>query len=107
MNDTNVIDSCKASLPVQHASNIELISRSDTCVVIDSELHPSRMRKASLLFAPLGVSVHTDYSAFPMYTPTKPLIGFHIKYKTVLFPILYMLFIFYILIIKCKYMYKQ
>ena len=35
-----------------------------------------------LLFAPLAVCVHTGCSAFPFYTPTKPLIQLHIKYKT-------------------------
>ena len=58
--------------------------RSDTGVaVIGSEPHLCRMCKTSLLFAPLAARVYTDCSAFPFYTPTKPLIQLHIKYKTV------------------------
>ena len=36
-----------------------------------------------LLFAPLTVGVHAGCSAFPFYTTIKPLILFHIEYKTV------------------------
>ena len=74
MNYTNLIDSCRTS---------NSIARSDTGVVIDSEPHPSRTCKTSLLFAPLAVRVYTGCSAFPFYTPTKPLIQLQIKYKTV------------------------
>ena len=42
--------------------------------------------QTSLLFAPLAVRVYTSCSVFPFYTPTKPLIQLHIKYKTVWFP---------------------
>ena len=41
----------------------------------------SRTSKTSLLFAPLAVRVHTGFSAFPFYTPTKLLLRFHIRYK--------------------------
>ena len=86
MNKMNLIDSRQAQLPVQYAWNIELIFRYDTGVVIDSEPHLSRTCKTSFLFAQKAVHVHTGWSAFPFYTPTKPLIRLHIKYKTVLFP---------------------
>ena len=81
MNDTDMIDSCQAHLPVQQALNIEL-----TGVVIDSEPHLSYMCKTSLLFAPLAVSVHSGCSAFLFYSPTKLLIQLHINYKAVCFP---------------------
>ena len=57
-----------------------------TGVVIDSELHLSCTCKTSLLFAPLAVRVQAGCSAFPFYTPTKPLIRLYFKYKTVLIP---------------------
>ena len=82
-NGINLIYSCQADLPVQYASN-----RSDTGVVIDCEPHLGRTCKTNLLFAPSADRVHTGCSAFPFYTPTKPFIQLHIKYKTVLFPIL-------------------
>ena len=66
MNYTNLIDNCQAHLPMQYASNIELI------------------RKTSLLFAPLAVRVQSGCSAFPFYTSTKPLIQLYFQYKTVL-----------------------
>ena len=81
MNDTNLNYSCQAHLPMQYASNIELIRQMDPGGVIDSESQRSRTCKTNLLFAPLAVRVHTGYSAFPFYTPTKPLTGLHIKYK--------------------------
>ena len=86
MNDTYLIDSCQAHLPMQYASDNDSFARSDTGVVIDSEPHQSRTCKTSLLFAPLAVRVHTGCSTFLFYTPTKPLIWLYIKYKTVLFP---------------------
>ena len=85
MNDINWIDKCQAHLPIQYS-----FARSDTGDVIDSEPHLSGMCKRDVqnksLFAPLAVCVLTGCSAFPFYTPTKPLIQLHIKYKTVLFP---------------------
>ena len=63
MNDTNMIDSCQAHLPMLRTSNS--FARRDTSIVIDSELHLSRTCKTSLLFAPLAVRVHTGCSAFP------------------------------------------
>ena len=57
MNDTNLIDSCQAHLPMKRTSNINSFARSDTGVVIDSEPHLSRTCKANLLFAPLVVCV--------------------------------------------------
>ena len=61
MNGTHMIDSCQTHLPLQYASNMELICQSDTVVVIDSEPQPSHMCKTSLLFAPLAVHVHADF----------------------------------------------
>ena len=69
-------------------------SRGDTGVVIDSEPHLSRTCKPSFGFATLAVCVHTGRFVFLFYTPTKPLIQLHIKYKTVLFPKLYFVYIF-------------
>ena len=87
INDTNMIYSYQAHLPVQYTSNIELIcQKCHTGVVIDSEPHPSHTCKTRLLFAALAVRVYSGCSAFPFYTPTTPLILFDIKYKTVLFP---------------------
>ena len=40
----------------------------------------------SLLFAPLAVRVQAGCSAFPFYTPTKPLIRLYFKYKIVSVP---------------------
>ena len=62
MNDTNLIDSCQAHLPMQYASNIEL--RSDTGIVIESEPHLSRTCKTSLLCALLAVRIQAGYVAF-------------------------------------------
>ena len=86
MNDINLIDSCQAHLPMQDALNTISFAMNDTGIVIDSEPNPGRTCKTSFLFAPLADRVHTDCSAFPFCTPTKPFIPFHIKYKTVLFP---------------------
>ena len=70
MNDINLIDNCQAHLPVQYASNIKFIcQKCHWCCD-----HLSCTCKTSLLFAPLAVRVHTGCSAFPFYTPTKPLI---------------------------------
>ena len=81
MKDINLIDSCQAHLPMQYPSNIKFIARSDTGVLIDSEPHPSCACKSIRLV----VCVHAGCSAFLFYTPTKPLIQLHIKYKTVFF----------------------
>ena len=63
-----------------------LFARCNTGVVIDSKPHLSGTYKTSFLFAPLAVCVLTGCFTFPFYTPTKPLMQLHIKYKTVLFP---------------------
>ena len=52
---------------------------------------------------PHAVRVHAGCSAFPFNTPTKPLLRSHIKYKTVVFPKLQIIFIIYIFEIKSKY----
>ena len=44
-------------------------ARSDTGGVIDSEPHPNRTCKTSLLFAPLAIRVQAVCSAFPFYIP--------------------------------------
>ena len=85
MNYTNLIYSCQAHLPMQYASNIELIGQNDTGVVIDSEPHLSRTCKTSLLFALLVVRVQAGCSAFPFYTPTKPVIRLYYILNTKLF----------------------
>ena len=76
MKDINLIDSCQTHVPVNTLRTLNSFTRSGTGVVIDSKPH------LSLLFAPLAGRVHTGCSAFPFYTPTKPLIRLHIKYKT-------------------------
>ena len=48
--------------------------------------HMSHTCKTSHLFAPLAVRVKVGCSAFPLYTPTKPLIRLYFKYKTVWIP---------------------
>ena len=85
MYDTTMIDSWQAHLPVQYASNIELIRQKWHwfCVWQLVTVFDSRTFKTSLLFVPFVVHVHADCSAL---TPTKQLIRFHIKYKIVLFP---------------------
>ena len=67
--------------------------------MIDSKPHLSRTCKTSLWFAPLAVHALAGCSAFPFYSPTKPLIRLYFKYKTVLIPTLKIFFIFYIFII--------
>ena len=57
MNDTNMIDSCPAHLPVQTLGLSNSVARSDTGVVIDSEPHLIRTCKSSLLFAPFTLAV--------------------------------------------------
>ena len=47
MNDTNMIDSCQAHLLVLRTSNS--FARSDTCIVIDSELHLSHVQNKPLV----------------------------------------------------------
>ena len=86
MKDINMIDSCQAhmycTLPTSNS-----VTRSDTGVLIDSEPHVIFTCKTRTLFAPLAMDVYTGRSAFrSFYTPTKPLIRLHIKYKTDLFP---------------------
>ena len=83
MNHINCLTAqCQVNLPMQFASNI----RCDTSGVVDNEPHLSRTCKTSFLFVPLAVRVHAGCSAFPFYTPTKPLIRLNIKYKIVLSP---------------------
>ena len=94
MNDINLIDNCQAHLPVHTLQTLNSFASSDSGVVIDSEPHLRRMCKTSLLFAPFAVHIHTGCSAFPFYTPTKPLIQLHIKYKSVMFPKLKIISIF-------------
>ena len=55
----------KLTFPRNMLRTSNSFARSDTGVVIDSELHPSRTRKTSLLFALLAVRVQAGCSAFP------------------------------------------
>ena len=88
------LTAAKLTCPCNTLQTSNSIARSDTGVVTDTEPHPSRSCKTSLLFAPLAVRVQAGCSAFPFYTPTKPLIQLHFKYKTVLIPKLKISFIF-------------
>ena len=81
MNDTNLIDTAAKLTPILRTSSS--FARSDNGVVIDREPHRSCKCKTSLLFAPLAVRVKTGCSAFPFYTPTKPLIRSYFKCKNV------------------------
>ena len=74
MKDIILTDSCQTHCPCNTLRTSNSFARSDTGVVIGSEPHLSRMCKTSLLFAPLGVCVHTGCSPVLLYTPTKPLI---------------------------------
>ena len=70
-------------------------SWNDTVVVIDGKPNLIRICKTSLLFALLAVQIHIGCSAFPFYnSPTKPLKGLHIEYKTICF-LNYKLFFIY------------
>ena len=80
-NYTNLIDSCQAHLPAQHASNIELICQKWHWCCDWQRATPSRTCKTSLLFAPMAVRVQAGCPAFPFYTPTKPLKRLYFKYK--------------------------
>ena len=97
------LKAAKLTCPCNTLRTPNSFTRSDTGVIIDSEPHPSRTCKTSLLFAPLAVRVQAGCSALPFYTPTKPLIQLYFKYKTVLFPKLRIFFIFQLCIIKCSY----
>ena len=84
---TNLIDSGQVHLPVQYASNIELIRKKwNWCCDWQRATPETHLLNKVLMFAPLAVRVHTGWSAFPFYTPSKPLIQLHIKYNPVLFP---------------------
>ena len=85
MKDMDLIDSCKLTCPCNTFRTSNAFARSDTGGVIDSKPNLSGKSKTNLLFALFAVRVHTGCSACPFYTPTKPLIRLHIKYKTVLF----------------------
>ena len=63
-------------------------------VVFDREPHPSRTCKRSFLFAPWADLVQTGCSAFPFYTPTKPLIRLHINTKLFYF-LNYIIFLYF------------
>ena len=67
-------------------SNTSSFARSDTGFVINSEPHPSRKCKSSLLFDPFAVRIRSSCSAFPFYITIKPLIRFHIRYRNDMFP---------------------
>ena len=54
--------------------------------MIDSEPHPSRTCKTSILFAQLAARVQAGCFAFLFDTMTKPLMRLYFKYKSVLIP---------------------
>ena len=70
MKDMNMIDSCQAHLPVQYTLNIKFNSflRSDTGVVIDSELHLiRRANQASCLLHWMSVfTLAVPHLLFPL-----------------------------------------
>ena len=80
MKYTKLIDSCQAHMPVQYASKIEFIRHKWHWCCDWQRVTP----ETSFLFAPLPVRVHTGYSAFTFYTPTKPTVD-AITYFTKLF----------------------
>ena len=86
MNNTNLIDSCQAHLPVQYASNIELIRQKWYWCCDQQSATPESNVQNKPLVCSIGSRVQADCSAFPFYTPTKPLIRLYFKYKTVLIP---------------------
>ena len=71
------LTTAKLICPCRTLQTSNLFTRSDTGVVIDNWPHLSRTCKTSFLFAPLSVRVDAGCSAFPFYTPTKPLIWLH------------------------------
>ena len=83
--DINLIDNCQAHLPVQYASNIEFIHQKWhwCCDWQRATPRPHVQNKRLVCF--IGCPFYTGRSAFPFYTPTKPLIRKHIKYKIVFF----------------------
>ena len=82
----NLIATAKLTCPCTALRTSNSFSRCDTGVVIDREQHLSCTCKSSFLFAPLAVRVHIGCSAFPFWTPTKPLMRLNIKFKIVLSP---------------------
>ena len=85
MNYTNMIDSCQAHLLVQYAPNTERIRQK---WLTASNIRIARVKQASCLLVQAGCS------AFPFYTPTKPLKRLCFKYKTVIVLKLKLIFIF-------------
>ena len=77
----NMIDGCQAHLPAQYASNIKFNSPEVTLVLWWKRTTPDSHVQKILVFDSLAVRVHTGCSTFSFYTPTKPLIQLHIKYK--------------------------
>ena len=75
------LTAAKLTCPCNTLRTSNSFARSETGLLIDSEPHLSCPCKTSLLFAPLAVRVFTGCSAFTFYTPTKPLILLHIRYK--------------------------
>ena len=88
MNCTNLIDSCQAHLPVQHASNIELIRQKWHWCCDWQRATPESHVQNKPFVCSIGWRVQAGCSgtALPFYTPTKPLKRLYFKYKTVLIP---------------------
>ena len=64
MNNTNLIDSYQAHLPVQYASNIELIRQKWYWSCDWQRATPSRTYETSLLFTPLAARVQAFLFSF-------------------------------------------
>ena len=79
--DRHKLTAIKLTCPCNSLRKSNSFPKCNAGVVIDSEPHLSCTCNTSFLFAPLAVRVHTDCSAFPFCTPTKPLIRLNIKYK--------------------------
>ena len=86
MNYTGFIDSCQAHFSVQYASNIELIRQKWYWCCDWQRATPESHVQNKPLVCSIGCHAQAGYSAFPFYTPTKPLIRLYFKYKTILIP---------------------
>ena len=67
MTDISLIDVCQTHLPVQNASNIELIHQK--CCDLQQATSAAHMQNKPLVCS-IACPVHTGCSAFPFYTPS-------------------------------------
>ena len=91
------LTAAKFSCPCNTLWTSSSFARSDTCDW--QRATPKSHLQNKHLVCSIGCPWTPWLLAFPFYIPTKPFIRFHIKYKTVLFPVLYIVFIFQIFII--------